>query len=164
MRRYRMDLSVLGRFVVVLAVISVFAGMLSCFDDDPAKPSDDDEDPVNPYSGTFALTSVLVSNTCAVPVPPGSMINITVEGDSMWFGTFPGEWDSLSTSGGGTSPEVTVPVIIPTCYSYYTITYEIEFTDEDNFTGTYRSDFRKDATCPNPAPCSFTYSMTGTRD
>ncbi|MBN2069966.1 MAG: hypothetical protein JW814_00805 [Candidatus Krumholzibacteriota bacterium] len=148
--------------LIVSLVLSL--SLAACFDDNPSKPKDGDEEDISPYTGTFTLDFELLSNTCAIPAPPGNTVNITIIGDSLiTFGTVAGDWDSLTTSGSGVSDETTVPVIPPDCYSYYTVTFNITFSDLDNFTGTYGASYRKDEECPNPDPCSFEYSITGTR-
>ena len=148
--------------LILLMVLSV--SLAACSDDNPTNPDDDDDIEVSPYTGSFALDYEITFSTCAVPAPPGSFVNITVIGDTMiTFGTIIGDWDSLATSGGGTSPETTVPVIPPDCYAYYTVTFYVDFSDYDNFTGTYGASYTKDAACPNPEPCSFEYHITGSR-
>lgn len=132
-------------------------------EDDPVDPKDDDDDPGSPYSGIFLVESALITNDCAVPEPPSAMITVVIEGDSMLFGGFPGDWNEASLTGSGDVPEVTVPVIPPTCYAYYTVVYEITYLNADSFSGTYGADYRKDPGCLNPDPCSFRYNITGSR-
>ena len=146
--------------VVLLAASIVLAG---CFDDDPSDPEGGNGEEMHPYEGYFALAETLETNTCVIFAPQGGYVTITIEGDSIWFGTFPGEWNEAEKSGGGTSGEYTVPVDPPDCYAYYTVTWAVEYTDEDSFTGFWSASYRKDPECPNPQPCSYTYRMTGTR-
>jgi len=153
----------LKRFLPLLIAISVSTIMVAC-GEDPAKPDNEDDEPVSPYSGTFMIESELVTNSCVVPpVPPSAMTTVLVEGDSILFGGFPGDWDEGSLTGTGDTPEYTVPVIPPGCYAYYTVVYEITYINADSFSGTYGSDFRKDPECPNPDPCAFRYNVTGSR-
>ncbi len=149
--------------LILLLVLSV--SLAACSDDTTTNADDPDDDvEVSPYTGSFALDAELTSNSCAVPAPPGSYVNITVIGDTViTFGTIVGDWDSLATSGEGTSPETTVPVDPPECYAYYTVTFYVDFSDYNNFTGTYSASYTKDEVCPNPEPCSFEYAITGSR-
>lgn len=144
-------------------MLLVAVAMFTYCGDDPVKTTDNDDDPGSPYSGIFMVVSELITNNCAVPVPPSSMTTVVIEGDSMLFGGFPGDWDESSLTGTGDTPEYTVPVDPPECYSYYTIVYEITYVTADSFSGTYGADFRKDPGCPNPDPCSFRYNITGSR-
>ncbi|MBN2184518.1 MAG: hypothetical protein JW746_04245 [Candidatus Krumholzibacteriota bacterium] len=148
--------------LITLMILSI--SLAACSDSNPSKPDDDNEEENSPYTGSFSLVSEIYENDCAVSAPPGSYVNITVIGDSViTFGTIVGDWDSLETSGGGTSEETTIPVLLPDCYAYYTVTFYVEFSDYDNFTGTYGASYRKDDECPNPEPCSFLYTITGSR-
>ncbi|UCF05576.1 MAG: hypothetical protein JSV33_00645 [bacterium] len=148
-------------FLIILILV-----LPACFDDGPTGPStkNDDDDDKSPYSGAFMITDTLVSNDCVIPVPPGTVVNVTVVGDSINFAGFPGDWDSLTATGTGTSPETTIPVDPPDCYSYQTITFSIRFTDTNHFYGMFGADIRKDPGCPNPDPCSFTYRIGGSRN
>ncbi len=145
--------------LIILASVSLF----TFCGEDPADPGDAEDDPGSPYSGLFQIRSELVTNNCAIPVPPNAITTIVIEGDSMMFGGFPGDWDEATLTGTGDTPEYTVPVDPPTCYSYYTVIYEITFVNPDSFSGTYGSDFRKDPGCINPDPCAFRYNITGWR-
>jgi hypothetical protein len=144
-------------------MLGIMLMMLFACGDDPAEPENGNGDPASPYSGTFQIEYELVSNDCVVPAPPSAFTTVTVRGDSIWFGSFPGVWDESTLTGTGDTPEYTVPVLPPDCYSYYTVVYEITYVTADSFSGTYGSDFRKDAECPNPDPCSFRYNITGSR-
>ena len=148
-------------FLIILAL-----SLPACFGDDGTKPSkkDDDEPDTSPYSGSFLIADTLDVNTCLVPTPPSTVTNITVEDATILFGTVAGVWDSLTLTGSGTSPEVTVPVDPPTCNAYYTISFSITYTDTDHFHGTYDVSYRKDAGCPNPDPCSYRYRIGGSRN
>ena len=150
------------RFFSLLFILLCVALFTYC-GDDPADPGEDNGDPVSPYSGLFQVESELVTNNCAIPVPPGAVLSVVVEGDSILFGGFPGDWDESTLTGTGDTPEYTIPVIPPTCYSYYIVVYEITYVNADSFSGTYGSDFRKDPGCPNPDPCAFRYNITGSR-
>ncbi len=150
------------KFVPVLTILLSVALFTFCAED-PAGPGDGDDDPVSPYSGMFQIESELVTNNCAAPVPPSAMTMIVIEGDSMLFGGFPGDWDEATLTGTGDTPEYTVPVIPPDCYAYYIVVYDITYINADSFSGTYGSDFRKDPECTNPAPCAFRYNITGSR-
>jgi len=143
-----------------MAASLVLAG---CFDDDPSGPDGGEEEEMHPCEGYFTLAETLDANTCAVPSPPGGSVTISIEGDSIWFGAFPGEWNEEERSGGGTSGEYTVPVDPPDCYAYYTVTWAIDYTDEDSFSGTWSASYRKEPECLNPLPCSFLYRIGGTR-
>jgi hypothetical protein len=143
--------------------ILFFAALLAACDGDPADPVIEDDDPVSPYSGIFAIESTPVSNNCAVPVPPSAMTTVAVAGDSIVFGGFPGHWDEGTLTGTGDTPEYTVLVDPPDCYAYYTVVYEITYVNADSFSGTYGANYIKDPECPNPDPCSFLYNITGSR-
>lgn len=150
------------RHIHPAAVLLAALALVSCFDDNPAEPKKKDSD-LSPYSGTFAVTDTLEFGDCAVPAPLGAAVNVIVEGDSISFAGFWGDWDEATLTGGGTSPETTVPVDPPTCYAYYTATFEITYANADTFYGTYGASFRKDAACPNSDPCSFLYRIRGAR-
>jgi len=150
------------RFVSLLTILFSVALFTFCAED-PADPGNGEDDPVSPYSGLFLIESELVTNNCAVPVPPSAMTTIVIEGDSMLFGGFPGDWDEAMLTGTGDTPEYTIPVIPPDCYAYYIVVYDITYINADSFSGTYGSDFRKDPECPNSAPCAFRYNITGSR-
>lgn len=154
--------AVLKKYLPLLTALSLCAIFVTC-GDDPADPGDGDDDTGSPYSGVFSIESALVSNDCAVPSPPIPFTTVTVEGDSVWFGTFPGEWDEGTLTGTGDTPEYTVPVDPPDCYAYYTVVFEITYSSVDSFSGTYGASYRKDPDCPNPDPCSFLYNITGSR-
>lgn len=151
--------------LLALGLILLIA-LPACFDDDPSKPDkkNDDDPYVSPYSGSFTIADTLVANSCAVPAPPSAVTNVTIEDTTILFGTFGGTWDSLTLTGSGTSPEVTVPVNPPDCYAYYTVTFSITYTDTDHFYGTYSVAYRKDPECPNPDPCSYSYRIGGSRN
>jgi hypothetical protein len=149
--------------VLPFSVILLGAAVFSYCSDDPVKTSDDDDDPGSPYSGMFTVVSEQSYNDCAIPEPPAGTISVLIEGDSMLFGGFPGDWDEGSLTGTGDVPEVTVPVIPPSCYAYYTVVYEITYVNADSFSGTYGADYRKDPGCPNADPCSYRYNITGSR-
>jgi hypothetical protein len=91
------------------------------------------------------------------------MTTVVIEGDSIWFGGFPGEWDEGTLTGTGDTPEYTVPVDPPDCYAYYTVVFEITYVNADSFSGTYGASYRKDPGCINPDPCSFLYNISGSR-
>lgn len=151
------------KILLVLLVIMALS-VSACFDDSPTGPSNNNGGGTgSKYSGTFTITDTLAANSCAVPAPPSIVMTVTVIGDSIWLGTFPGAWDPVTTSGGGTSPETKVPVDPPECFAYYTVTFHITFTDPDHFYGTYGATYTKDPGCPNPDPCTFTYRIGGTR-
>ncbi len=143
-------------FLSFLTILALLA--LTGCGDDPAKPK-----PQPTYSGTFIIADTLSFNDCAIPAPLGYSVNVTVAGDSIVFAGFHGSWDPVEKRGQGVSPEVTVPVTPPTCNAYYTVTFDITYTDYDHFYGTYRADYTKDPTCPNPDPCYFEYRIGGTR-
>lgn len=146
------------------AALAAALAVVSCFDDDPAKPKKDDDDPdVSPYSGTFAIADTIEYDDCVAPPVHLTYVNVTVEGDSISFGGFWGDWDEGALTGGGTCPEVTIPVSPPTCYAYYTFSFEITYTDTDHFHGWYHVAYRKDAGCTNPAPCEYHYRIGGSR-
>ena len=149
--------------IVYLAALAAALALISCFDDDPVKTKNDDPDPISPYSGTFSITDTLDQNSCAVAAPIGAIVNIIVEGDSIYFGGFWGNWNEGTLTGAGISEEVTIPVDPPDCFSHYTVTFSITYTDADTFYGTYGSSFRKDPGCTNPDPCSFLYRIRGVR-
>ncbi len=150
------------KYLPLLIVLFACAILAAC-SDDPADPVDGDDDTGSPYSGVFAIVSVPVTNNCVVPAPPLDMTNVVIDGDSIWFGGFPGEWDEGTLTGTGDTPEYTVPVVPPDCYAYYTVVYEITYVNADSFSGTYGASYRKDPECPNPDPCSFLYNITGSR-
>jgi hypothetical protein len=147
---------------ISIAAIAVALALVSCSDDNPSEPEDGNPD-ISQYSGSFMVTDTLEFNDCAIPAPLGATVNVIVEGDSIFFGGFWGDWDEATLTGGGTSPETTVPVDPPTCYAYYTVTFEITYANADTFYGTYGVSNRKDATCPNPDPCSYLYRIRGAR-
>ncbi|MDD3641941.1 MAG: hypothetical protein PHQ19_00535 [Candidatus Krumholzibacteria bacterium] len=146
-----------------LALLAAPLLILSCFDDDPVKTKKDDPDPVSPYSGTFAIVDSVDYNTCSSPPVTLTTVNVTIEGDTIYFGGFLGGWDEGTLTGAGTSPEVTVPVSPPTCYGHYTFSFEIVYSDTDHFSGWYHLAYRKDAGCPNPDPCEYLYRIRGSR-
>jgi hypothetical protein len=152
----------LRKFNLLAIVLAIIAVIAAC-GDDPADPDNGEDPEVSPYSGIFVIESELVSNNCVEPVPPTTMTTVVVEGDSILFGGFPGDWDEVSLTGTGDTPEYTVPVDPPECYAYYTIVYEIVYVNADSFSGTYGANYRKDPGCPNPDPCSFLYNITGSR-
>jgi hypothetical protein len=152
----------LKKYLLILIVLSACSLLTAC-SEDPADPVDEEGDPGSPYSGIFSVESELASNDCEIPAPPSAMTTVLVEGDSIWFGGFPGEWDEGTLTGTGDTPEYTVPVIPPDCYSYYTVVFEITYVNADSFSGTYGASYRKDPECPNPDPCSFLYNITGSR-
>ena len=151
---------VLKKYLLLLTILLLAAILIAC-GEDPVKT--DDDDPGSPYSGTFWVENELVSNDCVVPSPPFGLINVIVEGDSIWFATFPGVWAADTLTGTGDTPEYTMPVDPPECYAYYTVVYEITYVTADSFSGTYGAHYRKDPGCLNPDPCSFMYNITGSR-
>jgi hypothetical protein len=146
-----------------LTVLSAALSLFSCFDEDPVNTKDDDPDPVSPYSGTFVIADSADYNTCLSPPVTFTTVNVRVEGDSIFFGGFWGDWDEGTLTGGGTSPEVTVPVIPPNCYAHYTFSFEIEYSDVNHFAGWYHLAYRKDPACPNADPCEYLFWIRGTR-
>ena len=154
--------AIVKRYIPLFIILFSIA-LLTCCDGDPADPVNGDDDPVSPYSGTFFIESTLVSNTCLVPAAPPAMMSVVVDGDSIVFGGFPGEWNEVTSTGTGNTPEYTIPVLPPDCYAYYTVVYEITYVNADSFSGTYGANYRKDPECPNPDPCSFLYNITGSR-
>jgi len=150
------------RLFPVLALLFGLSTLICC-SEDPVNNDDGDGGQTSPYSGIFLMESSLVSNDCAVPSPPPTTMTVVVEGDSIWFGGFPGSWDESTLTGTGDTPEYTVPVMPPECYAYYTVVYEITYVTADSFSGTYGINNRKDPGCPNPDPCSFLYDITGSR-
>ena len=146
-----------------LFIVLFCCGILVACSDDPADPGDVEDDPVSPYSGIFMIQSDLASNSCLIPTPPSVMTTVVVDGDSIWFASFPGEWDANTLTGTGDTPEYIVPIDPPDCNAYYTVIYEITYINADSFSGTYGASYRKDPACPNPNPCSFQYNITGSR-
>ena len=154
--------AVLKKHLSILFVLLCCAVLVAC-SDDPADPGDGEDDPGSPYSGSFLIESELVGNNCLFPTPPSAITSVVVDGDSIWFAGFPGEWDANTLTGTGDTPEYTVPVDPPDCYAYYKVIYQITYINADSFSGTYGSDFRKDPECLNPDPCAFRYNITGSR-
>jgi len=150
------------RFHPLLALVLGFSLLAAC-SDDPVETGDGDGGTSSPYSGIFLMESALSSSSCAVPSPPSTMMTVVIEGDSIWFGGFPGVWDESTLTGTGDTPEYTVPVSPPECYAYYKVVYEITYVTADSFSGTYGANYRKDQECPDPDPCSFLYDITGSR-
>jgi len=148
---------------LLLPALWLCISLFVCCSEDPVKNADEEGGPTSPYSGIFRIESSLVSNNCVVPSPPSTMMTAVIEGDSIWFGGFPGVWDESTLTGTGDTPEYTVPVDPPACYAYFTVVYEITYVSADSFSGTYGSSYRKDPGCPNPDPCSFLYDITGSR-
>lgn len=152
------------RSIRFIAVCVAALSVASCFDDEPVKPKKDDQDPVvSPYSGYFAVADTLEYGLCASPPVRLTTVHVNIEGDSIYFGGFWGDWDEATLTGGGTSPEVTIPVTVPTCYAYYTFSFEIVYSDVDHFNGWYHVSYRKDPECPNPDPCEYRYRIGGSR-
>jgi hypothetical protein len=149
------------RTIRFLAVISAILALVSCSDDNPSEPEDENP-PVSPYSGSFTIADTLDYNDCTAPPVYLDVVNVTVEGDSIRFAGFWGDWDEGTLTGGGVSPEVTIP-IPPICNSYYTFSFEITYTDTDHFYGWYHLSYRKDPECPNPDPCEYQYRIGGSR-
>lgn len=150
---------------ILLCSLALLIVLPACFDEDPTKPADkDDDNDSSPYSGSFTIADTLDYSTCAAPtVGPTPVTVVTVRDTTILFGTFAGEWDSLTLTGSGTAPEVTVPVP-PYCNAYYTVSFSITYTDLDHFYGTFDVSFRKEPECPNPDPCSYRYRIGGTRN
>jgi hypothetical protein len=150
------------RKISIPLIIMVFA-LSACLDDGPAAPPSTGNGG-SLYDGTFNIADTLVVNTCvSPPVPPPRTVTVAIDGDSIWIDSYRGAWDPDTKTGTGISPEVTVPVDPPACNAYYTVTVTITFVDPDYFIGTYSVAYRKDAGCPNPDPCSYTYKIGGTR-
>ncbi len=146
---------------LVIMALSVSA----CLDDGPTgPPGDGNGNGGSSYNGIFTIADTLAANSCRVPpVPPPVTVTVVVDEDSIWIDNYGGAWDPATLTGTGTSPEVKVPVDPPACNAYYTVTVTITFTDPDYFHGTYSVAYRKDAGCPNPDPCVYTYRIGGRR-
>ncbi|MBN1885675.1 MAG: hypothetical protein JW876_09170 [Candidatus Krumholzibacteriota bacterium] len=149
------------------ALILLLALMLvSCFDDDPATPADENDEPENPYSGSYALTSTFVSSDCLFPAPdPGAAIHLYVSGSELVVNTdVNGTWDSLATAGSASSSVRCIP--LPPSYACTTCSWyeiEVDFFAQDSFTGTYRAfyDYRGD--CGTSHDCVTVYEIAGQR-
>jgi hypothetical protein len=147
--------------IALLVAAAAAAALISC--SETTTGTDGEIEKETEYGGIFLIISELVSNDCAIPVPPTEFVTISVEDDTIYFGSFAGDWDENTLNGAGTTPETTIPVDPPDCYAYFTVSFDITYVDADSFSGTYGSSYRKDPECPNPDPCSFLYNITGSR-
>ena len=115
------------------------------------------------YSGSFIISDTLVvGSTCSFPTSIGSTVNVTVEGDSITLATFGGTWDEAAKRGQG-SGQQTIPIGIPPgCTVTYVFTFDITYTDYDNFHGTYHVDETPSTECGS-GTCWYEYRIGGTR-
>lgn len=124
---------------------------------------DDDEDPAEPeasiYSGSFVVADTLDYSSCPVTAPLGTIVHVTVTGDSITFAGFPGSWDAQTLRGYGVTAPATVPIDPDDdCYGTYVVTFDIRFSDPDSFFGTYAVVNTYTAGC-GAAPCEYGYRI-----
>jgi hypothetical protein len=140
----------------IIALIAV-----SCGEEGPTDAKE--KEPESPYSGYFSIADTIDFSTCALTAPLGAFINVKVEEDTIVFAGMAGAWDESEARGHGVTPERTVPINPGTgCNGYYTIEFDITYTDYDHFHGYYRVSNRYSPEC-GAQPCSYGYRIGGNR-
>jgi hypothetical protein len=147
------------KLFTVICILLAFCIVVSCGDD----PVELKKKMPPSYTGTFLIDTTMVANSCNFPVTPDTIENVTVRNDTIIFAGFYGTWDPSTLRGVGTTGPVTVPIIVPSCNGYYTLTFDITFTHVDSFTGTWHVDYTYDFGCPDNTPCSYDCDLAGVR-
>ena len=148
-------------FVLLLTVITLVWGCSES--SDPAEPKPDPK-PTSPYSGTFSIADTLAWNTCAtLPIPLDPTETVTVSDTLITFAGIPGYWNESELRGQGTGAVTTVPINPGTgCYGYFTLSFDIIFTDPDSLYGFFQIDKWFEPECVTP-DCFYRYTFSGTR-
>ena len=149
--------------LIILALLIPFA-VLSCFDDDPADPDENNVEP-SPYSGSFSVSSTFVGSDCNYPaLPPLATLQITITDDVIAFGTTIGTWDESELTGTATSAQTCIPMpsIHEDCVRCFDFTYDIVFAEPDSFSGTYQVHYYYSLECGTD-DCYTTYDIEGVR-
>ncbi|NIM20781.1 MAG: hypothetical protein GTO51_11220 [Candidatus Latescibacteria bacterium] len=145
------------RLIIYLVVLPLL--MTASCGDDPTEPEDSNPN----YNGIFLISDTLDYSSCSITAPLGVSVDVTVVGTTITFAGFAGIRDPVDTRGYGATPETTVPIDPNNnCFGYYSITFDITYTDVDNFYGIYHVDYRYSPECQAP-DCSYEYRIGGTR-
>ncbi len=120
--------------------------------------------PESPYSGTFDVDYFVRQTNCPFEVPPANPTAISIEANTIYFGSAVGAWIDADKRGFGTGSigdnclNYDPPIVCATCIF---ISFDITYASPDSFSGTY-SQALTYANCSDDS-CHSVYFVTGKR-
>ena len=151
-----------GGIRLVVPAVFVAALLISCGGDETVPTQVKPPEPEVVPSGTFAITSVEIFETCDQPNIYNCDMVITVDGADFVMGDWTGTWDATTDNARGQS-KIERTRNHRGCAITNWSTVDLTFTSADEFWGniSYRQRITEDGECGEP--CNVTWGITGVR-